>query len=51
MLELQYRLNAYKMLVVEMGRPGPCVDASNLEHLIHLLHGVEHKPFEDSASG
>lgn len=34
-----------------MGRAGPCVDAENLEHLMHLLHGVEYKPFEDSASG
>lgn len=51
MLELQYRLNVYKMLVVEMGQAGPCVDAANLEHLMHLLHGVKYKPFKDSVSG
>lgn len=51
MLELQYGLNVYKMLVVEIGRAGSCVDATNLEHLMHLLHGVEYKPFEDSTSG
>lgn len=46
MLELQFRLNVYKMLVVEMGRAGPCVVAVNLEHLMRLLRGVEYKPFE-----
>lgn len=48
MLELQYRFNVYKMLLVEMGRAGPCVDAANLKHLMHLLQGVKYKPFEDS---